>query len=99
MPPQPNSSSPCKDGWKEGDGSGGTEKALGDTNSTTECIMLAKRECPTANGATIAKKRTRIVQIEPDGQPKLTYGKLACYCEMNMTSINVNHAWQTCFFA
>ena len=65
-----------------GDGVGGTETAVGDAATASECVNLVLSAEPTANGATYSTDGTTT----------------ACYAEFGMTGVNSSTSWQSCLF-
>ena len=71
----------CK--WVDGDGTGGSEKKIGETDSREECEALVRKEHPTANGATYCGTSESCK---------------TCYAEFGATSSSGGTNWQTCMF-
>ena len=66
-----------------GDGGGGREKKLGVAANREECAELVKIREPNANGATFSNSA----------------GPGSCFAEFQMSRVNANKKYQTCFFS
>ena len=66
-----------------GDGTGGTEEKIGDTDTEDECADLVRSTKPSANGATWGADWSN---------------RRECYAEYNATGIDDDFIWKTCLF-
>ena len=67
----------------DGDGIGGTETFLQNTNTRDECVALVIQTQPNANGVTYSGRQT---------------GGTSCYAEFGATGTSGGTSWQTCIF-